>query len=92
MESTSGIASLIIKATAFAANKHRNQRRKDAEASPYINHPIALADVLANEGRVEDHRASPETPTRNADQVGHGLVIGIARPGSASEIRGGMFG
>jgi GTP diphosphokinase / guanosine-3',5'-bis(diphosphate) 3'-diphosphatase len=54
MESTSGIASLIIKATAFAANKHRNQRRKDAEASPYINHPIALADVLANEGRVED--------------------------------------
>jgi len=29
--------------TAFAADKHKNQRRKDAEASPYINHPIALA-------------------------------------------------
>jgi GTP diphosphokinase / guanosine-3',5'-bis(diphosphate) 3'-diphosphatase len=44
----------IIKASAFAAAKHRNQRRKDAEASPYINHPIALADVLANEGGIED--------------------------------------
>lgn len=45
---------LLIKATAFAAYKHRNQRRKDADASPYINHPIVLADVLANEGNVED--------------------------------------
>jgi guanosine-3',5'-bis(diphosphate) 3'-pyrophosphohydrolase len=39
---------------AFAADKHRNQRRKDAEASPYINHPIALVNVLANEGGVQD--------------------------------------
>ncbi|NCA70362.1 MAG: bifunctional (p)ppGpp synthetase/guanosine-3',5'-bis(diphosphate) 3'-pyrophosphohydrolase [Sphingobacteriia bacterium] len=45
---------LVIKAAAFAATKHRNQRRKDAEASPYINHPIALADVLVNEGGVDD--------------------------------------
>ncbi|KAA3625611.1 MAG: bifunctional (p)ppGpp synthetase/guanosine-3',5'-bis(diphosphate) 3'-pyrophosphohydrolase [Proteobacteria bacterium] len=44
----------FIKATSFAAGKHRNQRRKDADASPYINHPIALADVLANEGGVTD--------------------------------------
>jgi guanosine-3',5'-bis(diphosphate) 3'-pyrophosphohydrolase len=54
MESTSTNAGLIIKATAFAAAKHRNQRRKDAEASPYINHPIALADLLANEAGIED--------------------------------------
>jgi guanosine-3',5'-bis(diphosphate) 3'-pyrophosphohydrolase len=46
----------LITAIAFAAQKHRNQRRKDHEASPYINHPIALADVLANEGGVEDER------------------------------------
>jgi GTP diphosphokinase / guanosine-3',5'-bis(diphosphate) 3'-diphosphatase len=46
----------FIAAVAFAAQKHRNQRRKDHEASPYINHPIALADVLANEGGVEDER------------------------------------
>jgi GTP diphosphokinase / guanosine-3',5'-bis(diphosphate) 3'-diphosphatase len=44
----------VIRAIAFAADKHRNQRRKDAQASPYINHPIALADVLANEGHISD--------------------------------------
>lgn len=45
---------VLIKAVAFAAEKHRTQRRKDADASPYINHPIALANVLANEGGVTD--------------------------------------
>ena len=43
---------LLIKALGFAAHKHRDQRRKDPEASPYINHPIALANVLANEAGV----------------------------------------
>ncbi len=46
----------ILAAIAFAANKHRNQRRKDAAASPYINHPIALANVLANEAGIDDER------------------------------------
>lgn len=45
---------LLFEVLAFAAHKHRAQRRKDKEASPYINHPIALADVLANEGGVDD--------------------------------------
>ena len=45
---------LIINALAFAAHKHRDQRRKGAGASPYINHPIALADVLCNEGGITD--------------------------------------
>ena len=45
---------LLFRALAFAAHKHRDQRRKDAEASPYINHPIALAEVLAGEGGVSD--------------------------------------
>src|ERR1051325_1616351 len=49
-----GELALLLKALAFAAHKHRDQRRKDAEASPYINHPIALADVLVNEGGVSD--------------------------------------
>jgi guanosine-3',5'-bis(diphosphate) 3'-pyrophosphohydrolase len=44
----------LLKAIAFAADKHRHQRRKDAEASPYINHPIAVATVLAVEGDVSD--------------------------------------
>lgn len=45
---------LILKALAFAAHKHRDQRRKDVNASPYINHPIALASVLNNEGGITD--------------------------------------
>ena len=45
---------LLLKALAFAAHKHRDQRRKDPAASPYINHPIALANVLVNEGGVTD--------------------------------------
>lgn len=39
----------VIKAAVFAAHKHRDQRRKDQQASPYINHPLALANVLCNE-------------------------------------------
>lgn len=46
----------LISAIAFAAHKHRDQRRKDAAASPYINHPIALAQVLANEAGIDDER------------------------------------
>src|SRR6187402_3593810 len=45
---------LILKALDFAALKHRDQRRKDAQASPYINHPIALANVLVHEGGVAE--------------------------------------
>ncbi len=45
-----------MSALAFAADKHKNQRRKDADASPYINHPIALANLLLNEAGVEDQR------------------------------------
>ncbi len=44
----------LVSALAFAAHKHRDQRRKDIAASPYINHPIALANVLANEAGVDD--------------------------------------
>jgi guanosine-3',5'-bis(diphosphate) 3'-pyrophosphohydrolase len=39
----------ILRAAAFAADRHRNQRRKDEDASPYINHPIALACLLTYE-------------------------------------------
>ncbi|MDH0899002.1 HD domain-containing protein [Comamonas aquatica] len=54
MENSRNPFGAFVKAVSFAADKHRNQRRKDAEASPYINHPIALANVLANEGGVDD--------------------------------------
>lgn len=44
----------VITALAFATRKHRDQRRKDVHASPYINHPIALAEVLVNEAGITD--------------------------------------
>jgi GTP diphosphokinase / guanosine-3',5'-bis(diphosphate) 3'-diphosphatase len=50
---TSNIA-IVLRAASFAAHKHRDQRRKDESASPYINHPLALACVLSNEGDVTD--------------------------------------
>lgn len=46
--------SIILTALEFASKKHKDQRRKDSEASPYINHPISLANVLCNEGKVTD--------------------------------------
>lgn len=32
----------LIECVNFAAIKHRDQRRKDHSATPYINHPIGL--------------------------------------------------
>ena len=45
---------LLLKTLSFAAHKHRDQRRKDVEASPYINHPISLASILCNEAHITD--------------------------------------
>jgi guanosine-3',5'-bis(diphosphate) 3'-pyrophosphohydrolase len=50
----SRLAAQLLNALTFAARKHRDQRRKDAEASPYINHPIEVAEILARIGGVED--------------------------------------
>ena len=44
----------LLKALHFAADKHRDQRRKDEGASPYINHPIQVAELLARVGGVRD--------------------------------------
>ncbi len=38
----------------FAADKHRDQRRKNVDALPYINHPIEVAALLADQGGVTD--------------------------------------
>jgi guanosine-3',5'-bis(diphosphate) 3'-pyrophosphohydrolase len=48
-----GIARLLA-AAEFAAFKHREQRRKGVRGSPYINHPLAVASVLATEAGIED--------------------------------------
>jgi guanosine-3',5'-bis(diphosphate) 3'-pyrophosphohydrolase len=46
----------LIRALSFASVKHRKQRRKDAESSPYINHPIAVASVLSTECAMADEQ------------------------------------
>ena len=48
------IITSLLKAVHFAADKHRSQRRKDVAASPYINHPIEVAELLARVGGVTD--------------------------------------
>jgi len=44
----------LFEAVRFAAEKHRNQRRKDSERSPYINHPIEVVQLLWEIGGVRD--------------------------------------
>jgi (p)ppGpp synthase/HD superfamily hydrolase len=44
----------LLEALRFAALKHRNQRRKGEEGSPYLHHCIEVADALASLGGVED--------------------------------------
>ena len=45
---------LILKALRFSAEKHKDQRRKGANASPYINHPIEVTEILWRLGEVRD--------------------------------------
>jgi guanosine-3',5'-bis(diphosphate) 3'-pyrophosphohydrolase len=45
---------LILKALRFASEKHNDQRRKDSKSSPYINHPIQVAEILWMIGDVRD--------------------------------------
>lgn len=44
----------LLSALQFAAQKHAGQRRKNRASSPYINHPIEVAEHLANIGGIED--------------------------------------
>jgi guanosine-3',5'-bis(diphosphate) 3'-pyrophosphohydrolase len=44
----------LLAVVAFAADAHRQHRRKDVEATPYINHPVEVARILAEEGNVTD--------------------------------------
>lgn len=69
---------MVLRAASFAAMKHRDQRRKDQAATPYINHPLALATILASEGGVADpatlaaallHDTIEDTETTHAELV-----------------------
>ena len=45
---------LLLRASDFAAQRHCSQRRSNVEKTPYINHPLQVAVVLADEGGVSD--------------------------------------
>ena len=45
---------LLLSAIEFASRKHSTQRRKGKDASPYINHPIAVTHLLADTGGITD--------------------------------------
>ena len=78
----------ILRAVVFAADRHRSQRRKDAAATPYINHPLRVAALLYDVGQVRDgdllvaallHDTIEDTATRPAEiaaQFGE-RVLGI---------------
>jgi guanosine-3',5'-bis(diphosphate) 3'-pyrophosphohydrolase len=70
----------ILRALSFSAKKHKNQRRKGAEGSPYINHPIDVAETLWKVGGVRDisvivaailHDAVEDTETTLAENEEH---------------------
>lgn len=53
-EEEAGALPGLLAALQFAAERHRDQRRKGRESSPYINHPIAVARLLAEVGGASD--------------------------------------
>ena len=44
---------LIMKSLEFAAGRHRKQFRKGEDKTPYINHPIGVASLLAETGETD---------------------------------------
>jgi guanosine-3',5'-bis(diphosphate) 3'-pyrophosphohydrolase len=44
----------LIEAASFAAQRHTGHHRKGDNKEPYINHPLEVANLLANVGGVED--------------------------------------
>ena len=65
----------LLSAASFAAHRHRKQTRKGEDKTPYINHLLAVAKVLASNG-VDDlitlqaallHDTIEDTETRPAE-------------------------
>ena len=53
-DTTEESTTLLLAALKFAAHKHTRQRRKDLEATPYINHPIEVAEVISRIGGITE--------------------------------------
>ena len=82
---------LVLRAAEFASIAHQNQRRKDLERTPYINHTIGVARILSSAGvtdpevlaaallhdTVEDTGVSPETLTEQFGTRVSGIVLEV---------------
>jgi len=44
----------LLDAASFAARHHTGQKRKGESGEPYINHPLEVANLIANVGGVDD--------------------------------------
>ncbi|MGA1235896.1 MAG: HD domain-containing protein [Limisphaerales bacterium] len=69
----------LIEAAWFAAERHRGQRRKDVAGTPYLYHPLGVAEILVRAGGVEDlvvlqaallHDVLEDTETSGAELAG----------------------
>lgn len=81
----------LLEAASFAADKHRDQRRKDVDATPYINHPLDVARILAEAGvedvevlmagvlhdTIEDTKTTAEELTQRFGERVCGLVLEV---------------
>ncbi|WP_022673006.1 HD domain-containing protein [Novosphingopyxis baekryungensis] len=47
------LSSALIRAAVYAADRHCGQTRGDG-VTPYINHPLAVASILRNDGGISD--------------------------------------
>ena len=76
----------LLYAVDYAARKHRSQRRKGSDANPYTNHPLGVAYLLWDKGKVRDmntltaavlHDTVEDTETtldELAEKFGHHVV------------------
>src|SRR6185436_18406125 len=44
----------LLEAASFAAQRHTGHHRKGNDKQPYINHPLEVANLLANVGGIDD--------------------------------------
>lgn len=84
-------AALIITAASFAADRHRDQRRRDVDSTPYINHPLDVANILIEAGvqdasilaaailhdTIEDTDTTAEELTEHFGERVRGLVLEV---------------
>lgn len=77
----------LLAAARFAADRHRTRRRKDAEASPCVNHTIEVAETLARVGRVRDRDVLLAAILHDTIEVRESSTACCGARGGASGVR-----